>query len=127
MGDYVTWLRALAAKGGKGVVNNIDARSLGRIADQLEAFQACRSKIDCLASATAWRASNVREDGILGDEQAGWEVEGFIDRLTRRNDTNSERLVLEAISHLRNFSRDCAALRAEIERLRAALDNQRDC
>jgi DNA repair ATPase RecN len=61
-------------------------------------------------------------------DKAGWEVEGFIDRLTRRDDTNSERLVLEAISHLRAFSRDCDALREsnreaadEIERLRAAL------
>ena len=33
--DYEAWLRGLAAKGGKGVVNNIDARSLGRVADQL--------------------------------------------------------------------------------------------
>ena len=32
----VEWLRGLAAKGGKGVVNNIDARCLGRIADELE-------------------------------------------------------------------------------------------
>ena len=61
-------------------------------------------------------------------EKAGWEVEGFIDRLTRRNSTNEERLVLEAISHLRAFSRDCDALREsnrkaadEIERLQTAL------
>lgn len=60
--------------------------------------------------------------------KAGWEVEGFIDRLTRRNDHNSERLVLEAISHLRAFSDQDTTLRdriacqeAEIERLRAAL------
>lgn len=32
----VEWLRGLAEKGGKGVVNNIDARCLGRIADELE-------------------------------------------------------------------------------------------
>jgi hypothetical protein len=36
MADYVKWLRGLADKGGKGVVDNIDARSLGRIADELE-------------------------------------------------------------------------------------------
>lgn len=36
MTQYVEWLRGLAAKGGKGVVNNIDARCLGRIADELE-------------------------------------------------------------------------------------------
>lgn len=59
-------------------------------------------------------------------DKAGWEVEGFIERLIRRDDSNSERLVLEAISHLRAFSRDCDALREsnreavdEIERLNA--------
>lgn len=31
----IEWLRGLAEKGGKGVVNNIDARNLGRIADDL--------------------------------------------------------------------------------------------
>lgn len=36
MADYVKWLRGLADKGGKGVVDNIDARSLGRIAEELE-------------------------------------------------------------------------------------------
>jgi len=39
MNNYVTWLRYLADKGGKGVVNNIDARCLGRIADELERLQ----------------------------------------------------------------------------------------
>jgi len=47
------------------------------------------------------------------NDKAGWEVEGFIDRLTRRDDTNSERLVLEAVSHLRAFSRDCDAMRED--------------
>lgn len=40
MNDYVPWLRYLAEKGGKGVVNNIDARCLGRIADELERLTA---------------------------------------------------------------------------------------
>lgn len=34
--NTVPWLRSLAEKGGKGVVDNIDARSLGRIADEIE-------------------------------------------------------------------------------------------
>jgi len=38
--SYVSWLRGLAEKGGKGVVNNIDARCLGRIADELESKDA---------------------------------------------------------------------------------------
>jgi hypothetical protein len=50
--------------------------------------------------------------------EVGWEVEGFIDRLTKRNDTNSERLVLEAIRYLRAFSRDCDALRESNSELR---------
>lgn len=54
----------------------------------------------------------------VSEIRAGWEVEGFIDRLTRRDDSNSERLVLEAISHLRGFSRDCDALREANARLR---------
>jgi hypothetical protein len=36
MTDYVPWLRKLAKDGGKGTVNNIDARCLGRIADEIE-------------------------------------------------------------------------------------------
>lgn len=35
----VKWLRGLAELGGKGVVHNIDARCLGRIADDLERLQ----------------------------------------------------------------------------------------
>ena len=35
MSDFVPWLIGLATDGGKGVVGNIDARSLGRIADEL--------------------------------------------------------------------------------------------
>lgn len=34
----ITWLRSLAEKGGKGTVNAIDARSLGRVADTLAAL-----------------------------------------------------------------------------------------
>jgi coenzyme F420-reducing hydrogenase alpha subunit len=36
MADFVPWLREMAEQGGKGVVNNIDARCLGRIANELE-------------------------------------------------------------------------------------------
>lgn len=35
----IEWLRGLAEKGAKGIVNNIDARSLGRIADELEEWK----------------------------------------------------------------------------------------
>lgn len=34
--NMVPWLRSLAEKGGKGGVTNVDARSLGRVADELE-------------------------------------------------------------------------------------------
>jgi hypothetical protein len=61
-------------------------------------------------------------------DKTGWEVEGFIDRLTKRTDSNSERLVLEAVSHLQAFSQQDTHLRtaiekqqAEIERLEVAL------
>lgn len=36
----IKWLRGLAELGGKGVVHNIDARCLGRIADDLEQLRA---------------------------------------------------------------------------------------
>lgn len=38
--DLVAWLRGLATTGGKGTVNHIDARALGRVADELERLQA---------------------------------------------------------------------------------------
>jgi hypothetical protein len=43
MSDFVPWLRGLADKGGKGVVNNIDARCLGRVADEIERLRAERT------------------------------------------------------------------------------------
>ena len=36
MRNYVEWLRRLSDYGGKGTVDNIDARALGRVADELE-------------------------------------------------------------------------------------------
>ena len=36
MTDYIKWLRGMASIGEKGVVNNVDARALGRTADELE-------------------------------------------------------------------------------------------
>jgi hypothetical protein len=38
--QFVEWLHGLAEKGGKGVVNNIDARCLGRVADLISRLQA---------------------------------------------------------------------------------------
>lgn len=46
--SFVPWLRGLAEKGGKGVVNNIDARCLGRIADELERLNAALIKCTCI-------------------------------------------------------------------------------
>jgi hypothetical protein len=39
MSDFVPWLKKLAADGGKGVVNNVDARSLGRLAYEIEGLR----------------------------------------------------------------------------------------
>ena len=39
MSDFVPWFRGLAEHGGKGVVNNIDARCLGRAADEIESLR----------------------------------------------------------------------------------------
>ena len=51
-------------------------------------------------------------------QQAGWEVEGFIVRLLERTPENDERLVLEACSHLREFSRQDSSLRDQIAQIR---------
>lgn len=40
----IDWLRGLAEKGGRGVVDNIDARCLGRIADGIEQLIADRER-----------------------------------------------------------------------------------
>ena len=46
MTNNVKWLRELAEKGGKGVVDNIDARALGRVADELEYLTHFRLEAD---------------------------------------------------------------------------------
>jgi uncharacterized small protein (DUF1192 family) len=37
--NMIPWLRSLADKGGKGGVTNVDARSLGRVADRIEELE----------------------------------------------------------------------------------------
>lgn len=54
----VEWLRELAKKGGKGVVNNIDARCLGRIADELERLRAPAQAVPDLREELIVRAEN---------------------------------------------------------------------
>lgn len=55
----ISWLRDLAAKGGKGVVNNIDARSLGRVADELERLsRPAQRKPDPAAQFVMWSLMN---------------------------------------------------------------------
>ncbi|EKS29251.1 hypothetical protein [Afipia felis] len=41
----IAWLRDLASKGGKGVVNNIDARCLARIADEITRLTELNNKL----------------------------------------------------------------------------------
>jgi hypothetical protein len=68
--DFIPWLRGLAEKGGRGVVNNIDARCLGRIADELERLTAqekdyrdlTRSLIDMSGSAPVPEQTPTKED-----------------------------------------------------------------
>lgn len=50
MSEFVPWLHKLAKQGGKGVVDNIDARCLGRIADELTRLRKENTKLrDALA------------------------------------------------------------------------------
>jgi hypothetical protein len=82
----IHWLRSLAVKGGKGVVNNVDARCLGRIADKIEqaaarireleakATPVCigRNLIGILAKEGAWQSSTgqcvVAADELFGSD-----------------------------------------------------------
>jgi hypothetical protein len=69
----VEWLRGLAVTGGKGVVNNIDARCLGRIAGEIEALQKAaainKAMLDRLVRAvlaiTDPHAETKRASGVL--------------------------------------------------------------
>lgn len=66
----ITWLRNLADKGGKGVVNNIDARGLGRVADQLDAARRERdAALDQIAGLTVdfddYRDASTAQIGAL--------------------------------------------------------------
>lgn len=65
MSEYVAWLRGLSEKGGKGVVNNIDARCLGRIADELERLTQERDRIE--RNRDMWREQcNRQADQLRG-------------------------------------------------------------
>lgn len=98
-----------------------DARIADAQQDCADARSALReTEEELVATAEDLKAANARI-AKLGNGKAGWEVEGFIDRLTRRDNSNSERLVLEAISHIRGFSQDCDALRARAEKAEADL------
>lgn len=70
----IDWLRGLAEKGGRGVVNNIDARCLGRIADDLErlsrrvvvlemVIQEELDEFDCNDEANRMIVENIHERG----------------------------------------------------------------
>ena len=60
MNDFTPWLRGLAEKGGKGVVNNIDARCLGRIADELERLRSIAAERMDLFSQAASKVENAK-------------------------------------------------------------------
>jgi hypothetical protein len=65
MTDFVPWLRGLAELGGKGVVHNIDARSLGRVADEIERLTEERDRIE--RNRDMWREQcNRQADQIRG-------------------------------------------------------------
>lgn len=65
MGQTEEWLRGLAALGGKGVVNNIDARCLGRIADDLDRLRAELAGKDALIADLHAVISSLRRNVLL--------------------------------------------------------------
>jgi len=97
----------------QAVARHMEARG-DRLVDEIKQLRATLGhessyRINAVAEATRLRTELAAERERIS--LAGWEVEGFIDRLARRDEANSERLILEAISHLRAFSRECDALR----------------
>lgn len=55
------WLRTMAHRGGKGVVDNIDARALGRVADEIDGLRAELSRLRARKAERTWRPEEVRE------------------------------------------------------------------
>jgi hypothetical protein len=70
MREYALWLHSLAAQGGKGIVNNIDARALGRIADALDGLN-------------AWRECALYDALMSGPVFKGWD-RSALDRCRRQ-------------------------------------------
>jgi hypothetical protein len=93
MSDFIPWLRGLAEKGGKGVVNNIDARCLGRVADELT----------CLTTELD------KAHGLLS-QSVGWQHDTEIIKATQQKEI--ERLQRKVA----NYEVAVNYLRAELER-----------
>ena len=61
----IPWLRSLAEKGDKGGVTNVNARSLGRVADELE--RQCAENSDLkgrLATIRSWAKRTVVTESV---------------------------------------------------------------
>ena len=61
---YEGWLQGLAEKGGKGTIDNVDARALGRIADGLRTY---RQRIAELETYIHTLELERREEGEIED------------------------------------------------------------
>ena len=78
--DSIAWLRSLAERGGKGTVDKIDARALGRIADEIERLRS--------HGMVSWQPiETAPKEGLLF---LGW-IEGSVDIGGWDNDPRAER------------------------------------
>lgn len=84
------WLNGLAAKGGKGVVNNIDARSIGRIATQLDALSARVKELERDIEAFHRHEQTLRDNGIGSHSEAVARVVDAEARATRAEQERDE-------------------------------------
>lgn len=98
MSDFIPWLREMAENGGKGVVHNIDARSLGRVADELERLRSIAAERMDLFRQAASKVEDitVERDTVATDSH---------DRIAQLNEDvdNLETRLAETTAALKEF------------------------
>jgi hypothetical protein len=78
--ELVKWLRHMAERGGKGTVDNVDARSLGRVADALERAIPTEGEARDHAEALRSKARILRNDSYGASADVCEKAASYIER-----------------------------------------------